>query len=144
MAFEVKRAKRYKRPISLCLLLVDNLKEISRKYGALTADMTLKSIAQVIQSTVREIDITSRYTSDHFAILMPETNAAGAAVVTDRVRQRIKKQAITHGRLTLNVTASLGLTSFPSQAKDLEDLIARANVALETAIEEGGDRYLLV
>jgi two-component system cell cycle response regulator len=144
MTFEVKRAKRYKRPISFCLVLVDNLKEISRKYGALTADMTLKSVAQVIQGTIREIDITARYTSDHFAILMPETNAAGAAVVTDRVRQRIKKQTVTHGRLALNITASLGLTSFPSQAKDLEDLIARANVALETAIEEGGDRYLLV
>ena len=144
MAFEVKRAKRYKRPISLCLLIVDNLKDISRKYGALTADVTLKSVATVIQGAVREIDIASRYTSDHFAILMPETNAAGAAIVTERVRQRIKKQTIAHGRLNLNVTVSIGLTAFPSQAKDLEDLMARANVALETAIEEGGDRYLLV
>ena len=144
MAFEVKRAKRYKRPISLCLLIVDNLKEVSLKYGALTADVTLKTVAGVIENSIREIDIAARYTSDHFAILMPETNAAGAAVVTERIRQRIKKQAIVHGRLSLSGTASLGLTAFPTHATDLEDLMARANVALETAIEEGGDKYLLV
>jgi len=144
MIFETRRAKRYKRPIALCLVIIDNLKEISRKYGAITYDVTLKSVSGVIQQAVREVDICARYTLDHYSVLMPETNAVGAMVVAERIRQRIKKHVVTHGKLRLNVTASVGLTGYPAQTEDIEELMARANVALETAIESGGDRVCLV
>jgi diguanylate cyclase (GGDEF)-like protein len=140
LEFEVKRAKRYKRPICLCFIVIDDLQEIGSKYGAMTMDVTLKVVASAIQSSIREIDIAARYTSDHFAILMPETTEAGASTVAERIRQRIKKQPVVHGRLNIAITASIGLTAFPSQAKDLVDLKERATSALERAIAEGGDK----
>jgi diguanylate cyclase (GGDEF)-like protein len=142
--FEVKRAKRYKRPICLCLVVIDDLKELGSKYGAMTTDITLKAAASAIQNSIREIDIAARYTSDHFAILMPETTEAGAATVAERIRQRIKKQPVVHGRLNLSITASVGFTSFPVQAKDLVELKERATIAVDRAVAQGGDRVLRV
>jgi diguanylate cyclase (GGDEF)-like protein len=144
MTFETRRAKRYKRPIALCLVIIDNLAEISRKYGAITYDVTLKSVSGVIQQAVREVDIAARYTSDHYSVLMPETNSVGAMVVAERIRQRIKKHVVSHGKLRLNVTASIGLTGYPAQTQDIEELMTRAGVALEQAIASGGDKVCLL
>ncbi len=141
--FEVKRAKRYKRSICLCLIVLDGLKEIGIKFGAMTTDVTLKAAAAAIQSSIREIDIPARYTSDTFAVLMPETTEAGAMALVERIRQRLKKQTVAHGRLNLTITASIGFTAFPSRAKDLVELKDRANSALLLAIALGGDRVTL-
>jgi diguanylate cyclase (GGDEF)-like protein len=137
---ELKRAQRYKRPVSLCMVGVDGFDDIARQYGPLTADAVLKVLANVVRSSVRDVDIPARYSSDQFAIIFPETNAPGAAIVAERIRQRIGTQAITHNWHNLKVTASLGLASFPAHAREHDELIARGIQALELAIQRGGDR----
>ena len=137
---ELKRAKRYKRPVSLCMVSIDGFKEVSRQYGALTGDVVLKVVASVLQSCVRDVDIAARYSAEEFAIVLPETNASGAAIVAERIRQRVGSQGITHNWHNLKVTASIGLASFPAHAREHDELIARAVQALETALQRGGDR----
>jgi two-component system, cell cycle response regulator len=141
---EVKRARRYKRPISLCMLTVDGFKDISRQYGALTSDAVLKIIGQVIKSSIRDVDIPARYTSDEFAVILPETNASGASIVAERIRQRIGNQSIAYNIHQLKVTASVGLATFPTHAKECEELLARSTQALELASERGGDCVCVV
>ncbi len=141
---ELKRAKRYKRPVSLIMLSIDGFKEHSRQYGALTADAVLKVVANVMRSCVRDVDIPARYSADDFAIILPETNASGAAIVAERIRQRIGTQAITHNWHNLKVTSSIGLASFPAHAREHDELIARAIQALELAVQRGGDRACTV
>ena len=141
---ELKRAKRYKRPVSLVMMAIDGYKEISRQYGALTADAVLKVISNVLRESVRDVDIPSRYSGDEFAIVLPETNAAGAAVVAERIRQRVGTQAITHNWNNLKVTASIGLASFPAHAREHDELVARSIQALELAVQRGGDRVCTV
>jgi diguanylate cyclase (GGDEF)-like protein len=141
---ELKRAKRYKRPVSLVMMSIDGYKEISRQYGALTADAVLKVIANVLRESVRDVDVPSRYSGDEFAIVLPETNAAGAAVVAERIRQRVGTQAITHNWNNLKVTSSIGLASFPAHAREHDELVARSIQALELAVQRGGDRVCTV
>lgn len=141
---ELKRAKRYKRPVSLLMISIDGHKEIQRQYGALTSDAVLKVVATVLRECVRDVDIPCRYSGDEFAIVLPETNAAGAAVVAERIRQRVGTQAITHNWNNLKVTASIGLASFPAHAREHDELIARSLQALEMALQRGGDRVCAI
>jgi len=141
---ELKRAKRYKRPVALCMVTVDNFKDISRQYGALTSDAVLKVLGTVLQGAVRDVDIPARYSAEEFAIIFPETNSSGAQIVAERIRQRIGSQAITHNWHNLKVTASVGLAAFPAHAREHDELVARSIQALEMAMQRGGDRVCSV
>jgi two-component system cell cycle response regulator len=141
---EIKRGKRYKRPVSLCMVSIDGFKEINRQYGALTGDAVLKVVAQVLRASIREVDIPARYSAEEFAIIFPETNTSGASVVAERIRQRIGTQAISHNWHNLKVTASIGLATFPTHAREHDELIARSIQALELAVQRGGDRACTV
>jgi diguanylate cyclase (GGDEF)-like protein len=141
---EIKRGKRYKRPVSLCMISIDGFKEIARQYGALTADAVLKVISSVLKTSIRDVDIPARYSAEEFAIIFPETNTSGASVVAERIRQRIGTQAITHNWHNLRVTCSIGLASFPAHAREHDELIARSIQALELAVQRGGDRACTV
>ncbi|HEY9787196.1 MAG TPA: GGDEF domain-containing protein [Candidatus Obscuribacterales bacterium] len=141
---ELRRAKRYKRPVALCMVTVDNFKDIARQYGALTADAVLKVVGNVLRGAVRDVDIPARYSAEEFAVIFPETNASGAAIVAERIRQRVGSQAITHNWHNLKVTASVGLAAFPAHAREHDELVARSVQALELALQRGGDRVCTV
>lgn len=141
---ELRRAKRYKRPVALMMVSIDGFKEIGRQYGALTSDAVLKVIANVLRGCIRDVDIGARYSADEFALVLPETNASGASVVGERIREKIGTQAITHNWHNLKVTASIGIASFPAHAREHDELLTRAVQALELAVSRGGDRALSV
>jgi diguanylate cyclase (GGDEF)-like protein len=126
------------------MVTVDNFKDISRQYGALTSDAVLKVIGTVLQGAVRDVDIPARYSAEEFAIIFPETNSSGAQIVAERIRQRIGSQAITHNWHNLKVTASVGLAAFPAHAREHDELVARSIQALEMAMQRGGDRVCSV
>jgi len=141
---EIKRANRYKRPVAVCMIAIDGFKEIQTQYGALTTDAVLKIVAQVIQSTIRGVDTAARYSANEFGIVFPETNVTGAAAVAERIRQRIAVQTITHNWQNLRITVSLGVASFPTNAKEEDELINKSMQALEHATLEGGNIVLTV
>jgi len=141
---EIKRAVRYHRAVSLCVISIDGLGELVQQYGALTGDAVLKIAANVVRATIAEKDIPSRYTHDKFAVIFPEMTAAQVALTVERIRQRIGIQAISHNWQNLKVTASIGLASYPAHAQEYDTLIASAEEVLSLAVERGGDRVCMV
>jgi len=141
---ELRRAKRYKRPVALCMISIDAFRDITRQFGALTSDQVLKAMGDVLRGAIRDVDIPARYSAEEFAIIFPETNASGASIVAERIRQRVTNQSITHNWHNLKVTASIGLASFPAHARESEELIAKTIQALELAMQRGGDRVCVV
>jgi len=137
---ELSRSRRYKHHMSLCMLVVDDLEGIVRRFGYLTGDAVLKVVANVLRGALREMDIPAKYAEQQFCIVLPGTTVAGASLVSERIRQRIGNQAIAHNWQSFSVTASIGVAEYPSDATEYDELIARSIEAMGYAIARGGDR----
>lgn len=138
--YELKRAKRYKRPLSLLVMSVDRLDEIRRQYGLLALDEVMRAAANIAKAAIRDVDIASRSGTDQIAIIFPETYSSRALVVGERVRDKIKTTKISDDLRGLRVTASIGVVSFPTHARDEVELFNIALSYMQTSREEGGDK----
>lgn len=141
---ELARARRYKHPASLVLVSIDAFDDLSRQYGPLTCDALQKIVSHAMRGALREVDVPAKYNEANYAVILPQTNAAGAALVGERIRQRIASQAIVHNWHNFSVTASVGVATFPDHASEYDVLIAEAIEALDTALVRGGDRVVSV
>ena len=86
---EMNRAKRYGRPLSLVMFDIDNFKKYNDQYGHLTGDSILRNIGTILKSNAREVDIVCRYGGEEFMMILPETDAAGATAIADKIRETI-------------------------------------------------------
>lgn len=119
LAREWRRTSRARQPLSIVLIDVDHFKAFNDCYGHLQGDDCLKRVAAAISSCVhRPADMAARYGGEEFVLLLPETDAASAALLAETVRAMIEQQAIPHrgSRTTGVVTASLGTATFDPRA----------------------------
>jgi len=128
---EVERSKRYRTPVSLIFLDLDGFKNVNDQHGHLFGSRTLVEVGAVIKSTVREIDVVSRFGGDEFTVILPQTGPEGAQIIADRIRQRIDETLFlaTYG-VEVRLTASIGIACFPDHGRSKDDLIARADQAM--------------
>lgn len=140
LEYELRRAKRYKRPLSLLIMSVDNLEALGRTYGALFIDDTLKAAANIIRGAIRDVDVPARSSHNQLAIVFPETYSSRALVVGERIREKLKAAPINDELRHVRVTASIGVVSFPTHARNEHDLLGKALEYLEKAEAEGGDK----
>jgi two-component system cell cycle response regulator len=138
---EVSRSRRYRVPVSLIFLDLDGFKTVNDRHGHLWGSRTLVEVGAVIRGVVREIDVVSRFGGDEFTVILPQTGAAGAKVIAERLRQRIAHTVFlrAHG-LEVRLTASLGIAAYPEHGRTEEDLVARADQAMYAAKEAGKNR----
>ncbi len=135
---EIKRARRFKQVFSFVMLDVDNLKEYNDRLGHLSGSQALKEIAEIINTTCREIDLVSKYGGDEFGILLPQTNLTGAQKVMRRVLDAIRQHAFD-GKTSGLLTASAGTASFPRDGNTAKEIISSADKALYQAKRFGKD-----
>ncbi len=143
LEYELKRGMRYKRPVALCMISVDGTKEVKKMYGAPAGEKLVKLAADAILGSVRDVDYAARYSAEVLAIIFPETNANGVKVPAERIRQKIRNQVTDIGGEAVYITASLGCASFPAHAREPNELIAKAILALETGTQRGGDVVII-
>jgi diguanylate cyclase (GGDEF)-like protein len=141
--YELKRAKRYKRPLSLLVLTVDGMDDIRRRYGLLALDEVMKSAAAISKAAIRDVDIASRTGTDQISIIFPETYSSRALVVAERVREKMKTTKISDDLRGLRVTTSIGVVSFPTHARDEVELLNICLGYMQNAKKEGGDKVCI-
>lgn len=136
---EVKRARRYSRPLSLIMLDIDHFKQFNDRYGHLAGDEALRSLAQILRKNSRRVDTVARYGGEEFAIILPETDLAQAAVQAERLRAAAEEHQWPEGHLTI----SLGAATLTAEMARVEDLVRDADRPLYHAKEAGRNQVCL-
>jgi len=140
---EFRRAQRYDDALALMLLDVDEFKSVNDTFGHPEGDHVLKEVAAAIGRSVRDTDLTARYGGEEFAVILPKTALAGALTVGDRVWREIAKVRAGPAKQR-RVTASLGISAFPSRSVvSSEHLLRAADEALYRAKHEGRNKICL-
>jgi len=139
---ELRRAKRFERPLSVIMADLDLLRRINNTYGHLAGDGVLKGTAQIIMRCLREYDIAARFGGEEFVILLPETDSAEALGVAERLRRQIEgaQFAAAEGARPVRATLSLGIASFPAHGLQPDELIHQADLAVYYAKYCGRNR----
>jgi diguanylate cyclase (GGDEF)-like protein len=139
---EYERANRYNRYLSMLMLDIDHFKEFNDSHGHIAGDHALADLAGILNGEVREVDILARYGGEEFGIILPETDAAGAFVVAEKIREAVSmfKFADAGGERGEHLTVSVGVATFPVHALDREALLRQADDALYQAKHFGRDR----
>lgn len=140
---EFWRAARASSPLSLIMIDIDHFKEYNDHYGHLAGDDCLKRIAyELVKTPCRPADMVFRYGGEEFACLLPDTHAAGALQLGQRLLAHIHQLAIPHAASSYQqVSLSLGVcTLIPTPNCQHEELIARADKALYRAKALGRNR----
>ena len=131
-------------PFSLLILDVDHFKEVNDNYGHIVGDKVLVQVARIIGDSVREIDISCRYAGDEFVVILPGAQEQE----TERIIRRIVNNLNSFlweertGIGLPKLTCSVGYTCYPEDARELSQLIKRADRALYWAKKQGRDCWI--
>jgi len=139
---EFKRLERESTFLSLLMLDIDHFKKFNDTYGHPVGDQVLKKVARILKDSCREIDFVARYGGEEFAVLLINTDQDGAIQMAERIRQTIAKDTFMVDDLSLQVTASLGVATYPDNCTEKQSLIDFADQALYQAKSGGRNRVV--
>jgi len=137
---ELQRADRYDSLVSLILLDVDHFKRFNDTYGHPEGDRVLKTVSKLIEKSVREVDIVARYGGEEFTVICPEKDAEGTMTPANRIRTTIENFDFRINGERVQITVSLGVASYPAQARSKAELVAFADTALYYSKQSGRNR----
>lgn len=139
---QMDRARRYPSSLSFIMFDIDNFKAFNDAHGHVAGDQVLGEVGRVARSVTRDVDIVARYGGEEFSVILPETNAHGAYVAAEKIRQAIERHVFTdvNGNTVSGLTVSIGLATFPTHAWDHEALLREADNALYHAKNGGKNR----
>ena len=136
----VALAHRHGRPLSLVMVDLDHFKSINDRFGHSAGDAALAAFAETLRSTERASDICGRIGGEEFALLLPETASAAAALLAERLREAIRTIRIPGVDAAATFSGSFGIAELLPGDTTLDALIDRADRALYRAKAEGRDR----
>ena len=139
---EIERSRRFRSPLGLVMLDIDDFKQVNDMHGHQQGDQVLVMVGRVLRDLSRDIDMPARYGGEELAVITPETDAGGAAQLAERMREAIESLRIPRqdGQGEVRITASFGVASLPDSASDKASLIAAADAALYRAKRAGKNR----
>ena len=131
------RSRRYRIPLSLLMVSLDNFGEMNRVYGHQAANAILSDTATLLKQNVRRTDLICQYSVDKFALMLAHTAAKGARALVERIKGVLKDNCFRIGSDTLYVTATFGvMSSDPDSENGVRKLIEDALQALKEAKED--------
>jgi diguanylate cyclase (GGDEF)-like protein len=141
---ELTRSSRFKRPLSLILIDIDYFKKVNDKYGHQAGDIVLQRLSDRISRESRGVDHVCRYGGEEIAIILPETDAAGAQQAANRIKLAATTLPFDIGNdKTVYVTISLGIATYPIHGESANLLLAAADSAMYKAKENGRDQICI-
>lgn len=136
---ELRRADREQIVLSIALIDIDQLEQVNWQFGRALGDAVLQHLAGLIGRQVRGGDIFCRYGSDELLLVLPRVMPETALQRAEQWRLSVAESIIRPGTLDLQVTISIGLASFPRDARNAVELMSCVGEALYAAKAAGGN-----
>jgi diguanylate cyclase (GGDEF)-like protein len=138
------------RKMSLMMIDLDKVHEINDTRGFQAGDQVIVTVADILRSIMRSEDIASRLSGDEYAVLLPDTDVAEAALVAERIRKTVETKEVivpkspgAAEKIPINIRTSIGIAVAPTHAKNMESLILAADSALRSAKDLGRNRVII-
>ncbi|WFE50410.1 diguanylate cyclase [Micromonospora sp. WMMD1155] len=140
---EVERASRFGRMLSILALDLDRFKDVNDTYGHAAGDTVLAEFARRVRGEIREVDLAFRQGGEEFVLLLPETDARGAAIVAERLGAVVRETpiAVEADAGPVLVTVSVGIAVYPDNGSTGREVLEAADDALYAAKAAGRDTY---
>jgi diguanylate cyclase (GGDEF)-like protein len=141
MKQEFRRCVRGKRNLALLMLDIDYFKNYNDKFGHTAGDMVLRKLSQNLFHALNELSpVISRFGGEEFCILLPEVDKKKACAIAESLREKIEKTRILLRRSETNITVSIGVSVFPQDAADENELLLKTDRAMYEAKQKGRNR----
>ena len=140
LGYEVGRSERHNHQFSILMLDLDDFKDVNDTYGHPCGDRVLQQVADRMRASMRNGDLATRIGGDEFAIILVETGVEGALVVAEKLRTELRQMTFEGEEdKYFHVTTSIGVVTYPSDARSISDLMAGVDLGLYRAKELGKD-----
>lgn len=142
---EVKRARRYRTPLTCVMADMDHLKAINDQLGHAAGDLAIGAVARTIAEELRETDFGARYGGDEFVLLLPHTGSDEGRVFAERLCSRLRESPLSVGGRSVLIGASFGVAELMEAAGDDagDEMVRAADTALYEAKHAGRGRVAL-
>jgi diguanylate cyclase (GGDEF)-like protein len=142
---ELQKGRRVDSTLSLVMIDIDSFKNYNDLNGHEAGNQVLISIASLLRSSIRDVDIAARYGGEEFALVLPSTSKIGACRVAERALGEIESHGFRHRETQPGgkVTVSMGIATFPADASKTQELIEHADQALYVAKSRGKNQVYL-
>jgi len=140
---EVAQAERGGSPLAVALIDIDHFKDVNDSFGHLAGDDALQAVSQALLLAVRQHDLVGRFGGEEFSLLLPQTDAASAGVIAERIRAEVEGLRIDSGipGAPITLTVSVGVAALGGGVRgQITELLAAADAALYRAKRAGRNR----
>ena len=134
LAYEIKRFKRFGRPLCLLIIDVDDFKDYNDTHGQAEGNILLKKIGSILTENLREVDIICRYAGDEFVVILPDTDIEKVKIIGEKVRKTVEATEFKK-----QMTASIGIAK-SSKDMNRHDFLLKVDAALHKAKKDGKNR----
>ncbi|MCK5052800.1 MAG: GGDEF domain-containing protein, partial [Anaerolineales bacterium] len=134
---EFARAKRYRRPLTLLYLDLDDFKSINDRFGHVVGDDVIRNLSLSMRAVLRSTDLLARIGGDEFAVLLTETTIKGGVGVANKLKRALIAFTSRPDNVISSLTFSAGLAQYRFEDESIDDLLARADHAQYQAKDAG-------
>lgn len=139
---ETIRAYRYNTVYSLLMIDIDFFKKVNDTYGHLIGDKLLVKLADTFKEVIGGRGIISRWGGEEFLILLPYTEKKEAHRIAEQIRKKVEESSFYLNEVSINITVSIGVSSFPEDGNDFNQVISVADSMLYEAKRSGRNKVV--
>lgn len=130
--------------VSLIFLDIDFFKLVDDNFGHLVGSETLRRVGERLRRTVRKGDVLVRYGGDEYIVILPNTDKQTASAIAERIRREVGKEPFfTFDNQKFSISVTLGVATYPEDAKTRDDLIGKADKAMYDGKLSGRDKVVV-